>query len=465
MKLTNGYTRCRADFKFNPMKGHLPAGRYDVRIVFLYHKEIAMKMYDKVTQIGLDVHRKFSIASLRDTAGRVLARERLNHTDRESFTRKISAWPARTPVVLEGSFGWGWMSDELLASNLDPHLASGRKVAAWRVARGLAKSNNLDADLLGELWSEKPTCKDGRVHRWWEVWLAPRAVRDQRELLRHRASLVRMQTEVKNRIHAILHRHGLVTELSDLFGVSGRRWLSQLAGQEDTSLRDSGKQTLKDLLILLDTLRRLIARLTRQFRTAMRRSDIGQRLMTLPGVSTILAYTITAEIGQLERFADSRALLRYSLLAPQADDSGEQRDGKPVGRRIGHMGRTTLQWAWIEAAHGAARKDATCAAIFHRRTEGGKKDKGRGYITVANRLCRVAYAMWKNQTEYQQVPPPRPGTEKPSSAIASKEPSKEKKRLKPGCDSQRVCDSPRPGTGQPLAAMAGNSTTVPEATV
>ncbi|MGA2584992.1 MAG: hypothetical protein ABSG31_17095 [Tepidisphaeraceae bacterium] len=44
------------------------------------------------------------------------------------------------------------------------------------------------------------------MKHWWEVWLAPQEVRDQRELLRYRMALVRAQTQTKNRIHAILHR-------------------------------------------------------------------------------------------------------------------------------------------------------------------------------------------------------------------------------------------------------------------
>jgi transposase len=371
-----------------------------------------------VTQIGLDVHRTFSIASLREGSCKVVARERLEHADRNELRKKMSNWPLGTPVVLEGTFGWGWMSDELSAGQMDPHLASSRKVAAWRHGRGLAKSNKIDADLLGELWNEKPTIRQGRVHRWWEVWLAPQEVRDQRELLRHRMSLVRMQTATKNRIHALLHRHGIVNERSDLFGVAGRRFLSLLVEDEQV-LRETARRTLKDQLILLDELRRLIARATRQFRSAIRRSEPGRRLMTLPGVSTILAYTIVAEIGRIERFADSRRLLRYSLLAPEADDSGEDRDGKPLGRKIGHAGRTTLQWAWIEAAHGAVRKDAMFREVFNRRTKNGKEDRGRGYITVANRMCRVGYAMWKKQADYQTVPPPRPGSVKTKELVSS----------------------------------------------
>jgi len=383
----------------------------------------------KVTQIGLDVHRKFSIAAARDASHKIVWRERLEHVDRNGLRKRLSQWPAGTPVVLEGTFGWGWMSDELKAAGVDPHLSSSGKVAGWRQARGLAKSNKIDADLLSELWDQKPELRHGELVRWWEVWLAPQEVRDQRELLRHRMSLVKVQTETKNRIHALLHRHGIVSEFADLFGVAGRRFLSLLMNDQER-LRPTARMTLKDQLILLDALRRLIAQATRQFREQLKPSVNGQRLMSLPGVSTVLAYTIIAEIGRIERFRKSRSLTRYSLLAPQADDSGDEREGKPIGRKIGHAGRHVLQWAWIEAARGAVRKDASFRAIFNRRTDNGKKDRNRGYITVANVMCKVAHAMLSKQTDYQEVAPTRPGSK------------------------MNHTDFSHPGTGQPCRAMA-----------
>ena len=368
-----------------------------------------MKILDnKITQVGLDVHRTFSTASLRNSAGQVLSQQRLDHLDRATLRAKISSWPARTPVVLEGTFGWGWMSDELLLLNMDPHLASSGKTVAWRKSRGMAKSNRLDANFLSELWNERPTMKHGKVYRWWEVWLAPQEVRDARELLRHRIGLVETQTKTKNRIHALLHRHGIISECSDLFGVGGRRMLSLLIDDKE-SLRAKARFVLSAQLKQLDLLRQLIAQATRAFRATLNRCEAGQRLTTIPGISTVLAYTIVAEIGKIERFPEARSLLRYSILAPLSHDSGEERDGKPIGRKLGHAGRKTLQWALIQAAHSAVRKDKVLADVFNRRTNNGKDDRSRGYIAVANRMCRIVFSMWKNQTNYQVVPPARPG--------------------------------------------------------
>jgi len=362
-----------------------------------------MGMQVKVTHMGLDCHKNFSRVTARDERGRVVWRGRLEHADRPALREELSRWP-KVPVVLEGTFGWGWMSDELDEAGQEPHLASSRKVAAWRDARGLAKSNKIDADLLGELWTEKG--------RWWEIWLAPREVRDQREWLRYRMTLVRLQTGVKNRMHATLHRHGIGQAFSDLFGKKGLAWLERLSG-DPTRLRESTRGTLSGYLRLLRQLRRQIADVTRELRRQVRRSPAGEVWRSLPGVSFILAYTILAEVGDVRRFPNGRHLSSYSLLAPLADDSGEEDGPTPIGRHVGHLGRVTLKWAFIQAARRAAVKSAYFKAIFDRRSDGGRRDRQRAYIAVARELCRVGYSCVKNQRSFMEQRPPRPQGQEP----------------------------------------------------
>lgn len=360
-----------------------------------------MKTESRVAQMGLDVHRKFSQVTGRDVQGKIVMRQRLEHADREELRKRLRSWPSGTPVILESTFGWGWLSDELAAAGLEPHLANSRKVAAWRDARGLAKSDRIDADLLSELWDQKDM--------WWEVWLAPPEVRSQREWLRYRMNLVAMQTATKNRIHAVLHRHGIVNEHADLFGTKGRRFLSLLLVSKDARVGVSGKAMLKGYLQLLDQLRRQIARVTREIRRQLVQTAEAHRLVTLPGIGQILAYTILAEIGRIDRFASARDLASYSLLAPRSHDSAPKDDEEPKGRRIGRIGRRTLKWAWIEAAHGAVLSSARFRAIFDRITNGGKKNRNRGYVAVAHELCRVARGILKTGTEYREDRPERPG--------------------------------------------------------
>lgn len=318
---------------------------------------------------------------------------------------------------------------------MQPRLASSRKLAAWRKARGLAKSNRLDADLLSEMPGEKEP--------WWEVWLPPRAVRAQRELLRYRMGLVRTQTAMKNRIHAILHRHGLLHEYSDLFGVAGRRFLQRLARDQNGPLPSSARVALLGQLQLLDYLRRQIAGATQLVRRAVTAEPMARRLKTLPGVSWILGYTLMAEIGPVARFASGKHLASYSLLAPMADDSGDDDPSNPKGRRIGHAGRVTLKWAFIEAARSAVRCDARMRAIFQRRTDNGRRERNRGYITVARHLAECAFLLCNREVDYDPTPPARPGLRRRRAAAGPAGVS--------ATSSKEV--SQRPELGQPDVAM------------
>jgi transposase len=395
-------------------------------------KETAMKTTDRTAvMIGIDLHRRFSTVTARNAEGKIAWRQRLEHVDRNDLRKRLDDWPRGVPVILESSFGWEWMCEELEQAGHEPLLASSRKVAAWRDARGMAKSNRTDADLLSEL--------DAQTDRWWQVWLAPREVRDRREWLRYRMSLVRLQTGLKNRIHAILHRHGILHDFSDLFGTQGRSMLTQLAHDtQDERLRESARVTLKGYLQLLDQLRRQIAAVTRTIYRQLRATPEGKRLQGLPGVGPVLAHTILAEVGDFARFRSAKHLASYSLLAPRAFDSGEDDGEAPKGRHVGHMGRRTLKWAWIEAAHGAVRRGGRFRKVFDRYTDGGKRNGNRGYILVGHELCRTAYAISKKETQYRDDPPERPGSSKKGAGSRQRDRPRRAKS-----------QNSRPGTGQP----------------
>ena len=369
--------------------------------------------YDNVVCGGCDVHYKFTNVTFRDENGKVLRREKVTHTNREVLRSRLSRWPEGLPLVLEASFGWGWLSDEMLAAEMKPRLSNCFKVEKMRKVRGWPKTNKKDADLLSLLPFEATD--------WWEVWWAPPEVRDRRERMRFRSDLVGLQTGTKNRVHAIFHRQGIFHEFSDLFGADGRVFLGYLCRDGDGRLSGGALMALRGHVMLLDHLRGQLADVTRQL------------LDSIPGIGLVLAHTLMAEIGMIEWFRSHRQLACYSLLAPRSKDTGEGKEGRqPLGRHLGTHGNRTLKWAFIEAAHGAVRKGGKWRAMFDRRTEGGKKDRNRGYIKVARELVKVAYAVWSKEMLYMPTPPSRPGSRK--------------RRRKPRRSS-------RSGTGQPYQPM------------
>jgi transposase len=375
-------------------------------------------MLKNVTQVGIDSHKNFGSMCMRDAHGQKVGRMRLEYRDRPKLARQLGLLPAGTPVIVEGSFGWSWLCDEVERRKLMPHLASALKVSMFRAAKHKAKSNRIDADALSEL-----PLND----RWWEVWLPPQQVRDRREILRFRMGLVREQTRVKNRI---LH------DFSDLFGARGRRFLADLAREPkkeepkksektvmDPLLREAGRAVLRGHLNQLAHLRSQIAEATRMFRRQMVRDPAARILRTIPGLGIVLAYTVLAEVGDFRRFPNGHHLASYACLVPVANDSGDDDESAPQGRHIGRMGRRTLQWAFIEAAHGAVKRDAWLRDIFDRRTDNGTRDKNRGYIAVARQLCRMTHACVKENRAYYPAPAPAGGGVSPAGKKKENKPS------------------------------------------
>lgn len=361
--------------------------------------------YANVAVAGADVHYKFSRVTFRDIVGDVVGRERLDHTDRQALRQQLSQWPEGMMVVMESSFGWPWLSDLMLNVGLWPRLSNSFKVEKMRKARGWAKSNRKDADLLSLLPFE--------TGNWWEVWRAPKDVRERRELMRYRSAVVAAQTRTKNRIHAIFHRHGIFYDYSDLFGGQGRRFLASLCEGDEALLGCQSRRVLSGYVVSLERIRTELADLAKTLRKQLDRTPLAKRLMGIPGIGLILAHVLIAEIGRISRFRHHGALASYCLLAPISDDTGEReedKDAKPLGRHIGHRGNSTLKWAFIEAAHGAVRHGGKWRTIFDGYTNNGKQNRNRGYIKVARELAKVVYVIWKKKVSYQEQPPARPGS-------------------------------------------------------
>jgi transposase len=362
-------------------------------------------VYDSVVGAGVDVHYKFSTVAMVNESGRVVRRERLDHPDRQALRGRLAQWPVGMTAVMEASFGWGWLSDLMEESGIDVRLANCFKVEKMRQARGQVKTNDKDAALLAPLPAESSN--------WWEVWRAPREVRTRREWMRHRMDLVGMQTAIKCRVHAIFHRHGIFHEFSDLFGGKGRQFLSDLCegrdGQSHLLDDDGACSALRDNMEMLKELRRLLARIAVALRSELERSPQARCIQSVPGFGLILAHVVLAEIGDIKRFARSRSLANYSLLAPRCDDTGEADPGKtPIGRHLGQRGNRVLKWAFIEAAHGAVRHGGMWREMFNRVTDNGRRDRGRGYIKVARALVDVVYAVLRDQRMYQERRPHQP---------------------------------------------------------
>jgi transposase len=296
-------------------------------------------------------------------------------------------------VALEAAFGWPWIADLLEEVGLEPHL--GHPPAIKVLARHEAKADRCDADRLAkfQLRGILP-----------ESYLAPPEVRQRRERMRYRIALVRLQTGVKNRVQAILHRLGVLHPFSDLFGKAGRAFL------EDLELPEASRAVLEGYLRLLEHLAEEIQRVERWMKQNLPRDRVVQWLKSLPGFGLILAHVIRAEIGQIERFPGYRHLCSYSGLAPLSDDSADRHGRRHCSPACNH----TLRWALIEAVTGVlktkGRKGWRLRRLYARLTGGGHYNKGQAKIAVARELAKLVYLVWKKGEPYTEACGPRPGS-------------------------------------------------------
>src|SRR5579859_1103079 len=163
--------------------------------------------------VGIDVHRKRSRVAVVDEGGAVLANRNVPNGV-EPILRVIGGLPAGTPAAYEAAFGWGWLLELLEAYGFEPHMVHPLQCKAIASAR--LKNDKVDAATLARLL---------RADLLPEAWIAPPQVRQLRALLRHRASLVRVGTQARNRIHAVVADFGYDRAGTYRAG-PGRGWLA-----------------------------------------------------------------------------------------------------------------------------------------------------------------------------------------------------------------------------------------------
>jgi Transposase IS116/IS110/IS902 family len=111
-------------------------------------------------------------------------------------------------------------------------------------------------------------------------------------------------------------------------------------------------------------------------------------LCTVPGISWVLAYTIAAEIGDIDRFPTPRKLAGYSGLCPRVYQSGE----RDLRGSLAKQGPKYLRWALVEAA-----THACTAAIYRDRYQHTKARIGKqrgAKVAQVDLARRLAEAIW-----------------------------------------------------------------------
>lgn len=336
---------------------------------------------------GLDLSRKrVDVCLLNEDGERIVVTAAPPDADGlRGLARRLAGHGEPVYAALESMNGARFVHDELERCGWRVELADAQKVKG--LAPLAAKTDRIDAYVLAEL---------ARRDLVPAIWLPAPGVRAERELARFRLHLVRHRTALKARIHASLIAHGHPCPVSDLFGTRGRALLD--AFELPAAWRESTEASLRVIAHLDTEIDACEAELRRQGAD----HPYVPLLMSAPGIGWVLAYTIAAEIGEIERFAGPKKLCGYTGLCPRVYQSGASDRRGPLAKN----GPKYLRWALIEAATHAARHP--CYAAHYQATKerlGRQRGAKVARVEVARKLAEaIWYMLTRSQTFAPQGP-------------------------------------------------------------
>ena len=276
--------------------------------------------------IGIDLGKRKAVVVKKDRLGKVTGKVTLAVTE-AALEKYFSKQDAKSKVVGKATGNWMYLYETIEKHGAEVVLAHPLKTRA--IAEARIKTDTIDATTLAELL---------RLDGIAKAYIPPREVRDARELLRYRASVVSLRTGLKNKVHAVLTKNGIECSFSNVLGKKSREWLKTLA------VRDCYRRELDGYIRLAEVLTTLIQEITMTIKELVSTNAQAQLLMTVPGVSYYSALLILSEIGQIERFPSAKHLCSYAGLVPSVYSSGS----KSFHGRITKQGSRWLRWICVE---------------------------------------------------------------------------------------------------------------------
>jgi transposase len=310
---------------------------------------------------GIDQHKQFCLITTYGPDGPRVKQARVASTAR-ALIQYFAEFPGPHRAVVESTGGWYWLADTCAGLAVELVLAHATRVKA--IAAAKVKTDAVDSDTLALLLRAELI---PLAHM-----IAP-AQRGARDLMRTRLRLVEKSVSAQNSIDRLLEKFNLtsVTELEACYQLQADCHRAQLA--------------------LLET---QITTLERALYPQLIPNDDVQRLLWIPGLGKVNAFTLYTEIDGITRFPSARQFLSYCRLVPGADNSAgrtRHRSGSKAGNRY-------LKLAFSHAAIRAVQYHPEIRAFFTAKAR--KKPIRIARTLVALELARIVYHVLVNQEEF-----------------------------------------------------------------
>jgi transposase len=257
-------------------------------------------------------------------------------------------------------------------------------------------------------------------------FIPPREIRELRDLVRTRTTLIRDRTRQVNRIQKILEDANikLGSVASDVLGVSGRAMLDRMvAGETDPStlaalakgrmrskrdqlkealwgrMRDHHRLLLRTHLKVIDSLDASVAELSEHIEACMVPfADARERLCTITGIGPQVATILISEMGaDMQPWPTHQHAASWAGLCPGHHESAGKRKSSRTRK-----GNLWLRNALIQGAWAASHTQGTYLSAHFRRVCSRRGPK-KAAMAVAHSILVRAYHLLKDETEYNEL--------------------------------------------------------------
>ena len=332
-----------------------------------------------VTTIGLDLAKSVFQVHGVDESGAAVLRQRLTRSRLLKFFAKLPP----CLVGMEACASSHHWARQLIALGHDVRLMPAQYVKPY-VKRG--KNDAADAEAICEAVT-RPTMR----------FVGIKTPEQQSAMMLHRVRLIlsRQRTQLSNALRAHLAEFGIVAPA----GRGGIDRLVQLLADQDERVPADARLCLEMLAAQLRVVKEQILENDRRIMARARETELGRRLMEIPGVGPLLASAFVATIADPTIFRSGRNLAAWIGLVPRQNSSG----GKERLGGISKAGNRYLRQMLIVGAMAVVRHAERNAARRPWLVQmlGRRKPKVVA-VALANKTARTIWAMMISGERYRE---------------------------------------------------------------